>query len=154
MTIVNSTYTLDKQEADGRWNVIELHTDHLGVVHRKWWRGTGDYANRLALHAAKIWQALIDNEIAAALRVDATPTLQYATKTDFIPVYRGAYRKASGAECARLAAWLLNRMDDGWATDTQVRNAFGLTAGEWTTLKAKMETLRSNWIAANGARGE
>jgi hypothetical protein len=35
-----------------------------------------------------------------------------------------------------------------------VRNAFGLTAGQYTTLKAKMTTLRDQWLAVQAAQGE
>jgi hypothetical protein len=39
-------------------------------------------------------------------------------------------------------------------TDTQVRNAFGLTAGQWTTLKAKMTTWRTEYLDVQAAVGE
>jgi hypothetical protein len=39
-------------------------------------------------------------------------------------------------------------------TETQVRNAFGLDAGQWATLKAKMIALRDNYLAVQAAAGE
>ena len=67
---------------------------------------------------------------------------------------RARYKAAVGDDCAKIATWLLNRIESGDFTDTQVRTAFGLTAGQWTTLKAKMTALRNNWLAVKAAEGE
>lgn len=154
--IVSSTYTLSGLEADGRRWCREVHTDHLGVEHIvRYLAAVGaDYAAILADRATRVWADLVGHEIEAALKVDASPTLQYATKTDFVPVYRQAYQESEREECAQLATWILHRITDGWVTDTQVRNAFGLTAGEWTTLKSKMQTLADHYAAVLAARGE
>lgn len=154
MSIVSSTYTLGAVARDGRRECTELHTDQIGKVHRWVYRGIDGWDARILVHAAMIWDTLVRNEINAALQVDASPTLVYATKTDFVPAYRQAYKDSERDECGRLATWILNRITDGWVTDTQVRNAFGLTAGEWTTLKTKMQTLSDHWLAVQAARGE
>ena len=156
MPIVSSSHTLDAVRSDGRRECIEDHVDQLGVHHLVRYlaaAGADHDAIRIAREAL-ISQQLIDAEIVAALAVDATPMLLHASKADFVSVYRGAYQTAGREECARLATWLLNRMDDGWVTDTQVRNAFGLTAGQWTTLEGKMTTLRTSWLAVQAAAGE
>ena len=80
--------------------------------------------------------------------------LNHQTATQFATRLRERYRAASKEECARLAKWILDHIDAGDFTETQVRNAFGLTAGQWTTIKAKMTTLRTNYDAVLAAAGE
>ena len=80
--------------------------------------------------------------------------LKYQTAAQFAARLRERYRSASKEECARIATWILNHIEAGDFTDTQVRNAFGLTAGQYTTLKSKWTTLRTNWLAVQAAAGE
>ena len=81
-------------------------------------------------------------------------SLYHQTAAEFAARLRERYRAASQIECARLATWVLNHLDAGDFTETQIRNAFGLTAGQWTTLKAKMTNLRTAYNAALAAQGE
>ena len=80
--------------------------------------------------------------------------LQHQTAVQFAARLRERFRNASREETARLAKWILDHLDAGDFTDTQIRNAFGLTAGQWTTLKAKMAALRTNYAAVQAAAGE
>lgn len=80
--------------------------------------------------------------------------LRHQTAAQFAARLRERYKSASKEEAARIATWLLNHIDNGDFTETQVRNAFGLTAGQWTTLKAKLTTLRTQWQAIQAAQGE
>ena len=81
-------------------------------------------------------------------------TLRHQTKAQFAARLRERYRNASREEAARIATWVLNSIEAGDFTDLQVRTAFGLTSGQWTTLKAKLTTLRTNWLAVLAAAGE
>ena len=81
-------------------------------------------------------------------------TLRHQTKAQFAARLRERYRNASREEAARIATWMLNSIEAGDFTDLQVRTAFGLTSGQWTTLKAKLTTLRTNWLAVCAAGGE
>lgn len=156
MAIVLSTHALGSVQADGRRYVLEDHTDQIGRHYlAEYLAAVGaDYVAIRTARAAEISQRLIDLEIAQALLIDADPVLIYATKIAFVGPLREAYRRAVKDECARLAAWALNRIDSSWVTEAQVQNAFGLTAGQWTTLKAKMTTLRTNYLAVEAAVGE
>ena len=80
--------------------------------------------------------------------------LKYATGQQLADAFREEYRTSSRERCARLATWLLARIDDGTWTDTQVRNAFGLTLAQYTTFKTKLTTLRDHWLAVLTAQGE
>ena len=78
--------------------------------------------------------------------------LKHATSAQLAAAFRERYKAATGAEAARLASWLLARIDDGTWTDAQVRNAFGLTSGQYTTLKNKLIAVRDHWLAVQAQR--
>ncbi len=80
-------------------------------------------------------------------------TLQHQTFAQFAARLRQRYRNATQAEAARIATWILDHLDAGDFTDAQIRNAFGLTSAQWTALKAKMTTLRTNYEAVQAAEG-
>jgi len=156
MAIVTSTHTLGTVQVDGRRYVTEDHVDEFSRHHLAEYlaESGADYVGIRTARAVAIGRWLIDHEIEAALQVNATPSLEYATKSDFAPVMREAYRSSTKVGCGYLANWIINRITEGWVTEAQVRTAFGLTAGQWTTLKAKMMTLRDNYLAVQAAAGE
>lgn len=80
--------------------------------------------------------------------------LQHQTAQEFVARFRERYLKATREDCARLATWLLNRIDAGDLTDAQVRAAFGLTAQQYSALKTRMGSLRAAWLAVRAAAGE
>jgi hypothetical protein len=156
MAIVSSTYTLEVPQVDGRRWVREDHVDQIG----KHWlirylAAVGaDYATILANHATAQWAQIVNDEIMTALAVDADPVLVYATKTDFVPVLRAAYRTSSDVECGRLATWIVNRVNSGWVTEAQVQTAFGMTDPQYATFRAKIIALRTNYLAVQAGAGE
>jgi len=81
-------------------------------------------------------------------------TLQHQTLAQFAARLRQRYKTAGREEAARIAKFVLDHIEAGDVTDLQVRNAFGLTAGQWTTLKAKMTSMRTNYEAVQTAMGE
>lgn len=80
--------------------------------------------------------------------------LKHATKTQLANAFRERYRNSSQVECARMATWLLNRIDDGTFTDAQVQSAFGLSAGQYTQMKNRFTNLRTAYNAVIAAQGE
>lgn len=81
--------------------------------------------------------------------------LQHQTAAQFVARFRERYRSSSGAECARLAAWLYDRYAAGDVTQAQIRNAFGLdTTPRWQAFVAKVQALRDQWLAVQTAQGE
>lgn len=80
--------------------------------------------------------------------------LKYQTAAQFADRLRFRYLKSSKLECARIAKWILDHIDAGDFTDTQVRTAFGLTNPQYTTLKSKWTNLRTAYNAVAAAAGE
>jgi hypothetical protein len=80
--------------------------------------------------------------------------LKHQTASEFIARFREAYRNSSREQLARLAKWLLLRLAAGDLTDTQVRNAFGLTVAQWNTKKTQMTDLVAKYDAVQAAKGD
>ena len=157
MSIVNSTFTPDAHlQRDGKRHVTERHVDHLGVEHLFVYKAAADadYAAIMAARVPRIEAALAESEFLEAIEVEGWKPLQHQTGAEFSARFRARYKDASRVECAKLAKWIMDRIDAGDFTETAVRNAFGLTAGQWTTLKAKLTTLRTNYNAVLAATGE
>lgn len=104
--------------------------------------------------AAQLNTAGARSELDTMVLLDVWRALRYQTKGQLADLFRTVYRAATKIECAQMATWLLNRIDDGTFTDLQVRNAFGLTDTEYTAMKARMTALRDNWLAVQAAQGE
>ncbi len=82
-------------------------------------------------------------------------TLKYQTKAQLLARFRERYRTATKRELAKLAAWLYDRYIDGDLTATQIRNAFNLdTQAKWDAFRVKIQTLRDQYAAIDGAVGE
>lgn len=80
--------------------------------------------------------------------------LKHQTGAQLAARFRERFRNASKEEAARLATWLLSRIEAGDYTDAQVRSAFGLTVTQYNSIKTRMSTLRANWLAVQSAQGE
>lgn len=80
--------------------------------------------------------------------------LKHQTAAEFIARFREAYRNADKERLARLAKWLLARIAAGDITDTQARNAFGMTVQQWNTKKTQMQTLLDHFDAVQAAQGD
>lgn len=81
--------------------------------------------------------------------------LKYQTKAQLLARFRARYKDASKQQLAKLAAWLYDRYTDGDLTATQIRNAFGLdTQAKWDTFRTKIQALRDQHTAIEGATGE
>ena len=80
--------------------------------------------------------------------------LYHQTVSEFVARLRVKYKSSTKTECAYIAGWILRHITNGDFTDFQVRNAFSLTAGQWTTLKAKMQTMVDTYDAMQLAKGE
>jgi glutathione S-transferase len=82
-------------------------------------------------------------------------TLKYQTKAQLLTRLRERYRTLSKHELAKLAAWLYDRYVDGDFTAAQIRTAFGLdTQAKWDVFRIKIQTLRDQYVAIDGAVGE
>lgn len=154
MTIVSSSLTT--LDLGAIYQVDEEHTDNVGIVHR--WRyhpaKSVDINAKLALHAAEIDARLVEQEAESAIERDAAPTLNYQTGAQFLQRLREIYRESDKERCARIARWIINRLDAGHVTVAQLRNAFELTAQQWSALEAKLRALKASIESVDAAAGE
>jgi len=82
-------------------------------------------------------------------------TLRYQTKAQLLARLRERYRTLSKHELAKLAAWLYDRYVAGDFTAAQIRTAFSLdTTAKWDAFRTKIQALRDQYVAIDGAVGE
>jgi hypothetical protein len=143
-------------QADGSAWVIEEHTDEAGDVHRRQYKAASgvDRDAVLAARAVKLDEVLRRNEVRRALAEDRAPAFKLLTGAQFLARLRAIYLDGKAEQVARIATWLMNRLDAGDVADLQLRTAFGLNTTQWNTLKAKMQALRADWLAVETAQGE
>lgn len=69
MTIVSSVIALDQRQHDGRRQIVELHTDHVGAAHRVEFLAPADWdaEGYLPTRAARIEAQLAEAELEANL---------------------------------------------------------------------------------------
>jgi hypothetical protein len=155
MTIVTSVVLSDEPQEAGRRLIRERHTDHLGVVYEHSYRALTavNAETELASYAVLLADRLAELEFASLLE-GAPYVLNHQTATQLGTRIRNSYKLLSKVALVKVAALILARISDGTYTDLQVRNVFGLTAGQWTTLKQKMIDLVAHWTAIEAAVGE
>ena len=157
-SIVSSVLDVDSvAQKDGRFYVRELHTDSVGFVYRFEYLAdvTVDRNAVMTARAGTLIPNMQTREMIDAIVNDASlSSLVYNTPAQAAAFVRDHYRDATRGELALTARWILDRIAAGEVTDTQVRNAFNLTAAQWTTLKTKMQNLVASYTTVDTAVGE
>jgi len=155
--ILSSNLTLGVTQRDGRVEVIETHTDQLGVKYRFVYLSADSNATRTNILIARVPILELDLRVKEIDRTisEALPSTQnYSTKQQLLNEFRERYRVAVGVESGRLAKWLLDRQDAGEWTDVQLANAFSVSAATWTTIKARMVILQTRYNDMLASQGE
>lgn len=157
MPVTSSSFSLGTPQADGRRWAREVHRvngngervfDYLAAAGL-------DHAAIMAARVASVNEELADAEARAAIGRDAAPALVHQTGAQFLVRLREMFRGAERELAACLAWWLLRRIAAGDLTDAQARAPFGLTAAQWTTLKAnRLQPRADAWAAVIAATAE
>lgn len=134
---------------DGRRWVLEKHVDHLGIEHvRHWLAMVGENLNTaLVAYASRLLTELRDVEISrniALILIDgrlAATSTDYSTGAENFVVLRSGYQSATRAEAIFAGDFLAS------LTDAQLRNLFGMTQAEVTTLRTNKLTPATNAAA-------
>ena len=156
MAIASSSIILQYAQASGKTRIVELHVTDAGTQRKFIYDADEltDTAAVLAARAIAVWQQIQDEECQSFINLDIPPKFIDATKSYLISFVRNAYKNGSNGQLVAIARWILNRINDGTVTDAQVQAAFSLTAGQWTTLKTKMQNLVSSDDTIETAVGE
>lgn len=80
--------------------------------------------------------------------------LKHQTEDQFLAKFRERFRGATGEEAAELAAWMMDKIDDGSFADLKIRTVFGVTVAQWTALKKRLKDLQTSKKAIKSAKGE
>lgn len=140
-------------QKDGRRWVVEVHSDAQGEVARISYKGR-DTDDRNAIASARSGRILSDlaiQELKDAIQQNIKPAMRFATAQQFANYIAETYPSLTGEQQAHLAWWISNRLAAGDVTDAQMQNLFGLTAGQWNTRKAKIQTLAAQYEAVQNA---
>jgi hypothetical protein len=147
MPIESSTIAEVGTQRDGRRWVLEKHIDHLGIEHVRHWlaEASDDLDAAIAAYALRLLDDLRDAEIQRNVanvmadgRLAETSTV-YSTAMQGINALRAAYQEA-----------IFTGDFLGSLTDAQLRNAFGITQAQVTTLRTNKLVPAEN--AANTIR--
>jgi len=156
MPVINSTYQVGLALANGSRLVQETHTLNVGdpiIINYRAAVGT-DYAAKMTARVARLNEQLAESEF--ALQLDRSGiNLNHQTASEFAARLRERWRRSSQEQCARIAWWIIKRLNAGDVTDTQLRNAFGLTLTQWNALKtSKLIPMHDSWAVVLAAAGE
>ena len=157
MSVVSSEFVLGHEQRDGRRYVEErflLSTSD--VITREYLAAVGaDCAAILAARVPQVEATLAESEFLDRLGAVSPLGLQHQTAAAFAARLRERYRSAEREELVRFAWWIIEQIVAGNVTDAQVRTAFGLTAGQYSTLKsARLQPAHDAWAAVLAAKGE
>lgn len=135
MPIVSSAVSYSTQADSRRW-VTEQHTNHAGRVLTRSYLAAAAYVADLAASAAALAASERETEIEGNIarvrtegRLAAPLSLEESTAAQNASALREAYRNGTRTEAIMIGDFLDS------LTDTQLRNAFGLTAAQVTNLR-------------------
>ncbi len=163
---ISSIYLLNvpvSEDANGERLVVEEHTDSISGRVRVFY-----YVASSGTTQAQIDQILADRNTDLTSNLVLTDTAealygndpnyvwQNATNDNIADAARADYRDVpqGSNKRARLANRLLEWISIGRFTDNQIRNKFGLSNPQWTTLKGKMQGLVDAQSVVDTTAGE
>jgi hypothetical protein len=148
--------SIGHSQKDGRRYVLEVHTDAQGEFARLEYLADPD-ADFNAIAAARepvLLESSAQSQLDQAIAEDSMPPLRFFDLDGLIARMRELFRNNERERLCEIARWILNRINAGDLTDTQVRTAFGLTAGQYNALKNRITALATALDTVRGARGE
>jgi hypothetical protein len=157
MSIVSSIFALvGPTQADGRQFVRETHTDNVAIQHFVDYLAAvgANYTAIMNARAITLAVQIADQEFADNLGKTSGFTLNYQTRSELASRFRAIYLSATRDVACSMAYWLIERINDGTVTDAQVQAAFGLTALQYSNMKARATTMHDHWAAVLVAVGE
>lgn len=142
MSIVSSVIVFANVQRDGRFAVRERHTDQVGLAQFIDYLAeasddrTALMTNRVPLLNAQLTALEIANNLSAVTSLGslASPTFVYSTAAQNVVALRAAYQAATDRQAIFIGDFLST------LTSGQLQAAFGLTAGQVTTLQANKLT--------------
>jgi hypothetical protein len=152
MSIVSSVLSKEGAQKDGRFWVLETHTDNAGVAYQiRYLASAGTLDAMLnatmSARATQTGDSLANEEVAeniGRILIDgslATVTAVYATLAAIRAGLRAAYQSATRTDAIMLGDFLSS------LTDPQLQTLFSMTAGQVTTLRSNKLTPAANVAA-------
>lgn len=145
MTVVSSAVSRDVKRRDGRRDIVERHTDHLGIAHtvRYMAEPDQDTAPLLAQHAIQIARSLRDNELEQArdsLEDGADPssiTVEHTTRNQMRRFLVRHFLRSQ----ARSAIKVIRLIDN--LTDRELRNLLNIGQARVGAIRSRVTDLKA-----------
>lgn len=150
MSIVSSSILSDQPQKDGRRWIVAQFIDQIGQAYTQTYLAPNagfDAVARLAADASAMGPQLTASEVAANIAAVSTigslasPTFVYSTVPVNVAALRAAYQVATQVQAIMMGDFLAS------LTNGQLQTAFGLTAGQVTTLRTNFLTPAANAAA-------
>ena len=150
------TIQVGHAQKDGRKFVLEVYSDAQGEFARLEYLAepTADFNTIAAAREPVLLESSARSELDQAIAEDVMPALRFFDLSALVARVRELFRNGEAERLCEIARWILARINAGDLTDLQVRNAFGLTAGQYNALKNRITTLATALNTVRGARGE
>lgn len=156
-TVQSVTYTTQPMDANNMAVVFSVTTS-VGDIVTDGPRIMSNKANLTNVSTQVgnyVLQLLTQQEIALWLSAyQAGGTLKYAANSDIVTVLREAYGTYTGWQLCQLANVVLQYYQAGVFTAAQFQTAFGITAAQWTTLAAQVQSYNNTYLAVMAALGQ
>lgn len=144
MSIVNSIVSEDTLRRDGRRNIVERHTDHLGVAHTVRYIALAgqDIGPLLSQHAGMTAGALRDGELEDAVNVvddggdPSTIAVEHSTRNQMRRFLVGHFLRSQ----ARAAIRVIRLIDD--LRDNQLRSLLGVGQAKVAKIRSRVSSLK------------
>lgn len=155
--ITSSIIVKQTAQKDGTVSVHERHTDQIGKTYEIIYfavPGT-DLNAMLVQHATKLNSELRDIDLGKALESsDWNFKLNYATDSDLATFARQKYSESITDDTDRIGKRIDEWITKGRFTDTDMKNAFGMTTADWSKMKGDIQSLIPHYDAIQGAKGK
>ena len=150
------TVQVGHAQKDGRKFVLEVHSDAQGEFSRLEYLAdpAADFDAIAAVREPILLESSAQSQLDQAITEDVMPPLRFFDVDGLVVRIRELFRNGERERLCEIARGILARINAGELTDTQVRNAFGLTAGQYNALKNRIIALAMALDTVRGARGE
>jgi hypothetical protein len=150
------TVTVGHAQKDGRKYVLEVHSDAQGEFTRVEYLAEPDADfNAIALAREPVLlESMAQSDLDQAIADEVMPRLRFFDVNGLVARIRELFRNNERERLCEIAHWILERINAGDLTDLQVREAFGLTPGQYNALKSRISALAAALDTVRGAKGE
>lgn len=157
MAITQSIIVSQSPQQDGTTLVHERHTFHTGETSDVTYYAQpgANIENIMDARVQVLEEAMKQADLHRCVFTEPWDyVMQHATNADLAPFVRELYRESIKTQTVLIGMRMVEWVQNGRFTQTQMRNAFGMNSTQWTTLTNKILALIDQFNAIEAATGE